>query len=95
VSWEAVTRWVLRCDGRITHDHQCPEVYLAFDEDGEVLPDPYAWSETDRGTAAEWLRYSRWMVAPDGRMLCPRHVEAGERMAAAALEGLPFDELRD
>ncbi len=92
MSWDEVVRWVLRCDGKITHDHQCPELYPSFDEDGGQLDEPSVWSDEERDKAAEWLRSSGWMALRDGRVLCPRHVAAGVHLAQAAWEGLPFDE---
>jgi hypothetical protein len=109
MSFEPITRWMLRCDGQVgngqclqqwVYDSGDPErpVYAGGPEsddveDGRVIVpvvfDEPALSEQDR----EELHYAGWLLARDGHLLCPRHVAGLEYLAAAAVDGLPFDEL--
>jgi hypothetical protein len=98
VSFESVTRWELRCDGDTTRG-QCTQRLLYCDnpEDPdspltEWYPAVYDEPTLHERTLAD-LRYSGWLVARDGRLLCPRHVAALEYLARVAVDGLPFPDL--
>jgi hypothetical protein len=99
MSFEPVTRWVLRCDGTTTYG-QCDQRAMTCHPDDDPN-DPASWypalydktylDDRDR----TYLHWAHWLVLPDGRVLCPRHIAALEHLAWAALDGLPFDDLRD
>lgn len=89
MSFEPVTYYHLRCDGATTHG-QCAEILMIrdYDEDGLLIPalsstaDVTSWRPT--------LKAYGWLVGPDGRLHCRKHVAAAEHTVKAALEGLPF-----
>lgn len=92
MSFEPVTRWAIRCDDQ-TNTGQCPQ-RLVYTEDPDDPPVVWNLALLDRADLDDdtrtLLRVLGWLVAPDGRVLCPRHVAALEYLAAAALDGLPF-----
>jgi hypothetical protein len=97
VSWEQVTRYALRCDGRVTVDRQCPNLYEVQRCDGECeggcgqgCSTPALWEDQERSEMPDHLRYTPWMVLPDGRLFCPQHVAGQLAFARAQIEGLPF-----
>lgn len=94
MSWEPVQRWALRCDGRVTHDRQCEVMFLAYSEDEETLQSAL-WTDVERldfEQMARWLVNAGWQPVRDGRVLCPRHVDAGARLVEAVMDGLPFED---
>jgi hypothetical protein len=101
VSFEPVTRWVLRCDGitgGITSAGQCNQRHEDChpDDDPDSPHTPW-WPVLYKqpalgGEERDGLRRYGWLVLSDGRVLCPRHVTALEYLAHAALDGLPFDD---
>lgn len=95
MSFEPVTRWAVRCDGDTTRG-QCTQrlAYPDTDEDDSPLtvwqPALLEHPALDPATRAD-LRGCGWLVLRDGRLLCPHHVTAGEYLARAAVDGLPFE----
>lgn len=89
MSFEPVTYYHLRCDGPTTRG-QCVEILWIhdYDDDGALTKALTASREVD--SWRKTLEHYGWMVGPDGRLHCPRHVAAAEHTAKAALEGLPF-----
>jgi hypothetical protein len=107
VSFEPITRWVLRCDGAVGHG-RCPDRWVfamdvVQDDAGAGVGDEKAgevtvWApvvfdepELTEQDRAE-LDAAGWLLARDGRLLCPRHVAAQEYLVHAAIDGLPLDE---
>lgn len=99
MSWTELTYWALRCDGQTTTG-QCPTLLPSADPDDH----PPAWSPQGLRVLQPLLFMGAppelavlrgepapgWLVTRD-RVLCPDHVAAQQRMAAAVLEGLPLE----
>ncbi len=101
MSWQPVSYWTIRCDGRIPHG-QCQQrlypdpdamvVAHAWDRYGDVESVPILFSGGSQQELSEqWMHKHGWLKT-DARMLCPDHVAALERDAEAEINGLPFDE---
>lgn len=101
MSFEPVTQWALRCDGDTTRG-QCTQqfVYPVGTDDWDEAeeseatvwrPFLYDGPELDEHDRRD-LHVAGWLLARDGRALCPRHVAGLEHLARAAVDGLPFPE---
>jgi hypothetical protein len=90
MSFEPVTMWRFRCDGDTTTG-QCTEIFTFFDDDADEVVEAL----NDAPTIARWVSMinSRGWLAGQ-RLLCPRHVASAEHLVAAAMDGLPFDEVQ-
>lgn len=88
MSFEPVLYWRFRCDGETTTG-QCGEIYMVWLEDADA-PEPVVNTEPSFGEWAQCLAEDGWLAVGD-RLLCPRHVQAAEFMAKAAIQGLPFE----
>lgn len=97
MSFEPVTRWVLRCDGDTTHG-KCTQQFVYGDDPDDPESPLTVWYPQVYDEAALHphvladLRCSGWLALRDGRVLCSRHVDGLEYLARAAVDGLPFDE---
>lgn len=98
MSFEPVTRWVLRCDGDTTRG-QCTQRLVDCHPDDDPDSPLTVWAPVihDRPTLADDERrdlrhHFGWLALRDGRVLCSRHVDGLEYLARAAVDGLPFDE---
>lgn len=102
MSWQPVSYWALRCDGDVPNG-QCGELLysdsysavsaLAWNKHAEVVHAPTLFTSgcTQRDLLERWLSAQGWLKT-DSRVLCPDHVQALEKQAEAAVDGLPFDE---
>jgi hypothetical protein len=91
VSWERVDRYVLRCDGP-TARGQCENRAMAWVDDEPPVQEIAVWEKPEPLADMHWLRRGgEWALLPDGTVRCPDHKRGLERMAAASLDGLPFD----
>jgi hypothetical protein len=97
VGWEPVTLWQIRCDGvRGTLFRRCEQVWSYPVEDDTPNREDGPWPvlyrvpTLDRYDRTE-ARAAEWVLAEDGRALCPAHVAANETMLRDQLDGLPFD----
>jgi hypothetical protein len=89
VSFEPVTYWKFRCDGDTTTG-QCRIVFNVYG-DGEWVD-----AETPAPSLDGWestLEQAGWVIGAGGRLMCPAHVVAAERLIAASMDGLPFYDL--
>lgn len=87
MSFDPITVWVLRCDGRVPAG-QCPTQEHAPDELGDpemVLRSKPALHDFEKTSST-----SGWEVLPDGTVLCPQHSFARAQLAEAEQDGLPF-----
>lgn len=88
-----VDRYYLQCDGTTTSG-QCEHIYTLhdYDDEGErytPLWEKPEFSDYERRHQFDPIRED-WALMPDGRLLCPVHLEGVKRMAHASLDGLPF-----
>lgn len=91
MSWERVDRYVLRCDGR-TRTGQCDNRAMAYIDDEPPRQEVAHWEKPEPLDGVWWLRRGgEWALLPDGTVRCPNHKRGLERMAAASLDGLPFE----
>lgn len=95
MSFHPVTMYQFRCDGDTTTG-TCENLLMVHyepdDEDSDLVPATVPSPSIDGYRSS--FRYYGWLIARDDRILCPQHIAAMETMAAAAMDGLPFDEAR-
>ncbi|AHH98267.1 hypothetical protein [Kutzneria albida] len=91
MSFETRTFYVLRCDGRTTNG-QCPTIYEIPEDDEDNEPGPILYGRPELTDTQRRYHLGDWLALPDGRVLCPDHIEAGMRFAAACMDGLPFED---
>jgi hypothetical protein len=92
VSFEPVTMYTLRCDGRLAHS-QCPEVHHYVDpedDSGDLIRTLLDKPELSEAWAKS-IRSEGWMAFRDGRVHCAKHVKGTADMAEALAFGLPFE----
>ncbi|MGW4488402.1 hypothetical protein ACWEOE_31725 [Amycolatopsis sp. NPDC004368] len=93
MSFEPVIQWQLRCNGDTTFG-QCRAVVTDVDPElGVYLPVLLDKAYVDPALV-DHMQHEGWIISgpPDApRLLCPDHVEAAAYLAAAQLDGLPFD----
>lgn len=94
MSFEPITRWVLRCDGATTSGQCAEQLWWTDHDEDEDDGQPRRWLAVldEPALPADWKRPLRDMgwLHTAGRVLCPRHVAALEYLARAELDGLPF-----
>lgn len=92
MSFEPVTLYTLRCDGRLAHA-QCPEVHHYVDpedDSGDLIRTLLDKPELSEAWAKS-IRSEGWMAFRDGRVHCAKHVAGTANMAEALAFGLPFE----
>lgn len=100
MSWDPVTYWTVRCDGQTTTG-QCPTLLpsaepsdhpVAWTPQGVRVLQPLLFMAAPPELAA--LRsepVQGWLVTRN-RVLCPEHVAAQGDLAAALIDGIPFED---